>query len=351
MKKAATRSLRFIVFLLLGLLLLWLAFRNITIEELRNSLRGGDYRWLLLSVTASVVAFVSRARRWVLLIEALDYKPSLTSAYHSLMTGYLANLALPRMGEVTRCVALGRREKIPVDKLIGTVVLERAIDLVGLLVIIALTLFLRYDAIGPFLTSHVVDPFRGSAGTLIGNNGLLILVILILSLLLLVLFIFFRHRFRHLLFYKRIRQFIIGIIQGLGSGLLLRGRIEFLLHTLLIWVCWTVMTWSVFFILPATSHLGAGDALVILIVGGLGMTAPVQSGLGAFHWIVSRALNVIYEINLQDALAYALISHTSQMILVALAGTLSFILLLYPLRHRHNPVTNIFTPPPPNDST
>lgn len=89
------------------------------------------------------------------------------------------------------------------------------------------------------------------------------------------------------------------------------------------------MTWVVVFVLPATSHLGFGDGVFLLVIGGLGMSAPVQSGLGAFHWIISRGLHLVYGIPLADSLAYALISHTSQMILIAVVGTISLFAMLH----------------------
>lgn len=96
---------------------MWLAFRSVNFNKLSSELKEADFSWLLLSVFFGFVAYLSRARRWVLLINPLGYHPSFMNSFYALMTGYLANLALPRIGEITRCVALGRKEKIPVDQL------------------------------------------------------------------------------------------------------------------------------------------------------------------------------------------------------------------------------------------
>ena len=111
MRKGILQTLKFIAFFAVGLLLLWFAFRNIDFSKLWAELKEADYSWLLLSVLFGLFAFISRARRWVLLVNPLGFNPSTRNAFYALMTGYLANLALPRIGEITRCVALGKRKK------------------------------------------------------------------------------------------------------------------------------------------------------------------------------------------------------------------------------------------------
>ena len=116
--------------------------------------------WLLLSILFGFFAYLSRARRWVLLVNPLGYNPSFKNAFYALMTGYLANLALPRIGEITRCVALGKKEKIPVDQLIGTVVIERTIDFLSLLIIMIILIFTSANIITLFLKESIFIPIQ-----------------------------------------------------------------------------------------------------------------------------------------------------------------------------------------------
>jgi glycosyltransferase 2 family protein len=328
LKKAVKQSLKFSAFLLLGLLLLYLAFRKTDTGELRNALTHADYRWLLVSFAVSIAAFLSRARRWMLLIRPLGFQPGHKTVYHSLMSGYLANMALPRMGEVTRCVMLNRKEKIPLDKLIGTVILERVIDFISLILILVVTLLVSYNTIGPFLKNSVAIPLGEKITLLFGSTlAARAISISILSATLALLFIF-RKKILGETFYPKIREFISGVMHGFRSFTTIERKWEFLLHSGFIWLCYIVMTWVIVFVLPATSHLGFADGVFLLVIGGLAMAAPVQSGLGAFHYIISRGLNIVYEIDLTDGLAYALISHTSQMFLIALLGSISLIILL-----------------------
>jgi hypothetical protein len=129
--------------------------------------------------------------------------------------------------------------------------------------------------------------------------------------------------------YSGIRTFAAGVFHGIKSIRTMEHKWEFIFHSVFIWVAYAIMTWVIVFVLPATRQLTFGDAVFLLVIGGFGMSAPVQSGLGAFHWIISRGLLLVYGISLSDGLAYALISHTSQMVLIAVLGTISFSILIH----------------------
>ncbi len=329
MKKAALKTLRIIAFLILGLLLLYLAFRNIKGDELKDSLIHADYRWVGLSLLFSAAAYFSRARRWYLLIRPMGYKPRQRNVFHALMTGYLANMALPRMGEITRCMLLGRKEKIPVDKLLGTVILERVIDFVTLLIIMIILLAVSFRTTGSFLLNDIADPVWEKISGLLGSTDTARFATVALFIIITALFFAFRRRIFGKTLYPRIKEFIKGIIHGFRSFRTIEHKWEFLFHSLFIWFCYILMTWFIVFVLPSTSHLGFVDGVFLLVIGGFGMVAPVQSGLGAFHWIISRGLHLVYGIPLADGLAYALVSHTSQMILIAAAGFISLGIILH----------------------
>src|SRR5665648_163738 len=158
LRKGILNTLKFTGFLAVGIGLLWLAFNNVDFTRLAADLKEADYSWLLLSVLFGLFAFISRARRWVLLINPLGFNPSLSNTFYAMMSGYLANLALPRLGEITRCVALGKKEKIPVDQLFGTVVVERTIDFLSLLIIMIILIFMSGDQISLFLKESILIP-------------------------------------------------------------------------------------------------------------------------------------------------------------------------------------------------
>jgi uncharacterized protein (TIRG00374 family) len=168
LRKAVIQTLKFLLFLIVGLILLWLAFRNVEYRKLVEGLKDANYKWVLLSMFFGLFAYISRARRWNILIHPLGYSPTLKSTFYAMMTGYLANLALPRIGEITRCVALGKKEKIPVDQLIGTVVIERTIDLVSLLSIMVVLIIIRGEEINEFLRETIFIPLQEKVFSVLG---------------------------------------------------------------------------------------------------------------------------------------------------------------------------------------
>jgi uncharacterized protein (TIRG00374 family) len=177
LKKIVVQILKIAAFLALGILLLYFAFRGVALDELSSTLQKVNFWWIGLSLLFAGLSFLSRARRWMLLIEPLGFKPSFKNTYHSLMVGYLSNYALPRLGEVTRCVTLGNREKIPVDSLFGTVIVERVIDLLMLMLIMLVLLISWMEKFGAFFGEQVIQPLQEKLMELFGGTWLFWLMV------------------------------------------------------------------------------------------------------------------------------------------------------------------------------
>ncbi|MGC1390351.1 MAG: lysylphosphatidylglycerol synthase transmembrane domain-containing protein [Bacteroidales bacterium] len=327
MKKSILQTFKFTAFLAVGVLLLWIAFRNIDFSKLWAELKEADYSWLLLSVIFGLFAFISRARRWVLLINPLGFKPSTRNAFYAMMTGYLANIALPRIGEITRCVALGKKEKIPVDKLFGTVVIERTVDFLSLLTIMVIMIFTSGKQIGLFLKESILLPIQQKVYSIFGNTWELWIILFSVGIITLFLLIRYKKKLRKIRLFSKLFDLGHGIIDGLKTITNLRRKWEFIFHTVFIWLNYVLMTWVVVFSLKSTSHLTLGNSVFILVIGGLAMSAPVQSGLGAFHYIVSRGLLIVFGIPIEDGLAYALLTHEAELISIAILGAISFFII------------------------
>lgn len=328
MKRSIIQALKFIAFLAVGLLLLWLAFREIDFVSLANGLKEANYIWLILAVLFAAFAYISRARRWNLLIYPLGYRPSLKNTFFAMMTGYLANMALPRIGEISKCVALGKKESIPVDRLLGTVLIERTIDFFSLLFILVIMLIAEGSLLGPFLVDNVWKPVQDDLSSIFGAAWLFWLILFLSGALILYLVYQFRHKLKKIRLFAKLFDTLWGITHGIKTITALQNKWEFVFHTIFIWINYTLMTWVVVFAVESTSHLDLADGIFLLVIGGLAMTAPVQSGLGAFHFIISRGLNAIYGIPLEDGLVYAILSHESQMIFAAIIGFYSLYALL-----------------------
>lgn len=339
MKKTLLQILRIIGFLALGILLLYFAFRGIAFNELASILREANFWWIGLSMFFAILSLFSRARRWVLLIEPLGFKPSFKNTYNSLMIGYLSNFALPRLGEVTRCVSLGKREKIPVDSLIGTVIIERVTDLVMLLMIMLVLIISWAEKFGTFFNDNIFLPMQEKITATFGGMILFWLMVFGTLALILLLLYLFRKPLGKISIVRKIAAFLMGILDGLKTIYKMKRKWEFILHSVLIWFLYILMTWVVVFALKETAGLTFVDGIFLLVIGGLGMAAPVTAGFGAFHWIVSRGMVFVYGLTLEQGGAYAILAHESNSILLILLGALSYVLLMLSRKKKRPPET------------
>jgi len=334
LKKILLQILKIAGFLALGILLLYFAFRGIALDKLASTLKEVNFWWIGLSLFFAFVSFFSRARRWMLLIEPLDFKPSFWNTYHSLMIGYLSNYALPRLGEVTRCVTLGRKEKIPVDSLIGTVIIERVIDLLMLLLILFILLISWMEKFGEFFGNQVFRPLQEKVLEAFG--GALVFWIMIgggvFGIFLLIYL--FRKKLVKFAMIRKIKEILLGILDGLKTIYKMERKWEFILHSILIWFFYILMTWMVVFALEETSNLTFIDGMFLLVIGGLGMAAPVTAGIGAYHWITSMGLVYVYGFSRELGGAYAILAHESNSLLTILMGAVSYLVLALSTRKK-----------------
>jgi glycosyltransferase 2 family protein len=316
---------KYLLLLAVAFALLALAFRGVNLKNILNELKEVNYFWLMMSVLASLVAFVSRAHRWNMLIEPLGYHPKLKNTTYALMVGYFANLAIPRIGEVTRCGSLSKAEKVPFEGLLGTVIVERVIDVICLLLLVLLTAVLEFNRLGNFLMDNVVNPIQEKAQSYLSSYLFFIIAFVALLAFVIVFFVMRSKKKEHGAMAK-VTNLINGIVAGLRSVSKLKRPGAFVFHTVLIWFMYYVMAYVCFFALPATSGLTLSAGLFVLVVGGLGMTAPVQGGIGTYHLLVSQGL-ILYGLTLEHGLAFATLMHTSQMIVIILFGGISLFLL------------------------
>lgn len=285
-----------------------------------------------------MLALVSRARRWILIIQPLKYNPSLWNTYNAVIFGYLANYAFPRLGEISRCVTLGRKEKIPVDSLIGTMIVERALDLLMAILIMIFLLIARFEKFGAFFKEFLFDPMGTKLSNSVSGAWLLILIVGVLGILSIVLLFIYRKRLYRYKLFKKFSDIVKGVIEGLRAVMKLERKWEFLFHTLFIWLCYALMTWVVVFALPGiTDSLTMVDGIFLLVIGSMGMVVPVQAGIGAFHWIVSRGLHFVYGLELSEGLAFATLQHESQTLLVLVLGSIAMFFIFRKSKKTNNP--------------
>lgn len=310
--------------------LMWYVFKDMDLAAMWAKFQNANHSWLILVAIFTVIAAWSRAYRWNMLLEPVGYKPSAFNSTVAVFTGYFANQLIPRAGEVTRCGTLNRLEKVPVNVSFGTVVAERVFDVVSLLLLIGLAFVLEFGRLSDFFMSLFGEKLGlGQEG---GSNRIVLLAgVGVIGIgLAVAAWWFYRknaERLRQNALFAKIEGFVLGLVDGLLSIRKLRSPMAFVFHTVLIWVMYFLSSYVCFFVLPESSGLSLLAGLTVLIMGGLGMSAPVQGGIGPYHILVSSAL-VLYGLSKENGLALATYIHGTQMILMLILGGISFIITL-----------------------
>ncbi|MEJ7769246.1 MAG: lysylphosphatidylglycerol synthase transmembrane domain-containing protein [Chitinophagaceae bacterium] len=323
MKKKILGLLKYLLFLGLGIFLLWLTLRKSNWEEIKHDILTADFIYLIPATLMLLMSHFSRAVRWKILIEPLGYKPSILNTFLAVMVGYWANLAVPRLGEVLKCTILGRYEKVPADKLVGTIVAERAFDVASLVVLMTATIIFQYDLIGQYAGSQFTTLFENKAGKVSYTKIFITIGIIALAILLV---IYLLKRLAHLSFIKKTRQFLKGIWQGLTSVRYIKNKGWFFFHTVLIWAMYLFSTYMGFFAMRDMSHYGLSAAFSALSFGSIGMVIPSPGGIGSYQYAVQQVL-LLYGISAEKGLSLGMLIWFAQTGILIIFGTLSFILL------------------------
>jgi len=323
MKGKIIPVLKYVLLFTVTFFLLFFAFKGISVKAVLRELLKAKFGWLLLSIIISLIALISRGYRWKLLIEPLGYRPSLKNTTYAVMVGYLANLAFPRLGEVTRCGSLGTAENIPLNKLLGTVVVERIIDVISLLICILLVTIFEFERLGNFLKKIFTDPLNARLTQFTSFTIGFVIVIIVVLILVALILLFIRYSKRKS--GSKWTALINGFIKGLVSIKHLDKPWLFVFHSVFIWLLYYLSVYVCLFALPFTSDLGFAAALFLLVAGGLGMSAPVQGGIGAYHLLVSQGL-LLYGVKLENGLSFATLLHSLQLVTVITTGSAAMLL-------------------------
>ena len=316
--------LKYALLLSVSGLLMWYAVQGQDLSSIGRHVREANYTWLTLTMVLSVLGYLSRGYRWKMQLDAAQQKAPFWDVYHAMMVGYLANLVLPRMGEVIRCSVLQRTSKVPVQVALGTVVTERVIDVLVLLLLLGSTLLLDFNTFWSFVTDKVLggryDALARNRTPLLFAAGIALLLLAGLA------YALFRNleRLRQNALFNRVALFMKGLLAGVFSILKMKNKALFLVHTFFTWLVYYLMDYLAFKCFPATYSLDMRAGLAVLTFGAFGMAAPVAGGIGPFHIMVQGIL-LVYGISKEAGIAYALVVHGSQTLLVVLLGGISFV--------------------------
>ena len=315
--------LQFIIFLSLGVFLIWFSTKSFTADEInkvKELVFNAKPIILIPCILVLVLSHYLRALRWKMLIKPLGKTPGTLNVFLAVLTGFFFNLLFPRLGEVMKCTLLGKYEKIPVDKLIGTMVAERVLDLICLVLVIFLAISTQIDLVGGYakeLFDQILSKINASP------TAFLFMIMILLSLAVICYFIYIKTR--HSLFLIKVKNWIKGIVEGLVSVRHVENKPMFILYTLAIWFLYLSSIRIGFYAMQDLVQLGWVPSLSILTFGSFAMIAT-QGGIGAYQFAVQKTL-LLYGIKEVSGLAFGWLLWSVQTVMLFITGPISLLLL------------------------
>ncbi|RPA69785.1 UPF0104 family protein [Cyclobacteriaceae bacterium YHN15] len=292
----------------------WFLYKDIKIQSLLDVLEETSFIWIIASILVSLIGYWIRAWRWKILIEAGEKIQVKTwRSFIALMIGNLTNLLVPRAGEVGRCIVLSKTEDQQMGKLLGTVILERTIDMLFLVI----TMFLAFILEGGVF----VRLFRDLVSLDSLAESLFYFLPLVIggSVVAAIFFYFVFQKYRDSGFLKKIKHFLRDMVNGFISVKKVKGQFAFWLSSASIWIIYFLMMLFVAWAIPSTASLSLSAVLMVMVMGSIGMVAPVQGGIGTFHALVAFIL-MTYGLSNEEGKIFAVIVHGSQVLTVIAAG-------------------------------
>lgn len=321
MKKETVNTILKVLFSLgLGILIFWYVYQGQNLSDLMENAKEAKMFWIIFPLFIALLSHFLRAVRWKMLIDPLGKKVNLWNIYGAVMAGYCINYLVPRAGEIARCGLVKKYEGVSFTELIGTLIVDRSVDIIVELIFIALTILLQYNEIMQFAEQYnLIEGFFN----LLANP----LMWTILAALIIIPFIFRKKIMASSLFTK-VKGLGMNVLNGLKSVLKLDHKGLFILYSILIFVCYYFMFYLCFFAFDFTEDLSMLCGLSAFIMGSLGIIAPVQGGLGAWHFMVISTL-LLYGVQEEEAQTFALLVHGSQTIMLIVIGGLAMVAMSF----------------------
>lgn len=325
MKRITVILLKYILAFSIAIVLLWWSFHSLSakdVEDIKEALLRAKIAMIIPVVIILLLSHLFRAYRWQQLIEPLGYKTDSFQLLCGVLIGYIANQFIPRAGEIIRCTSISKYNKIPAEKLIGTIVAERAFDMITLLLIGVVTVFLEYDFISSYLY-EIINAIQ----TNLASNGPKRIILLVVFAVFVILLLWIIKKFKEHKFIAVISRIIKGIWHGLTSIKNVKNKPLFIIYTILIWTGYVFATWMGCLALEETAHLALDTGLVMLVFGTFGIiVAP--GGLGAYPIAIQKTL-VLYQLPETIGLASGWLLWLAQFAVTVIFGSLAYIALKF----------------------
>ena len=330
MKTIVTNAAKIIFPILLGGAILYWMYRGEDFGHIRHVLSDEmDWTWMLLSFPFGILAQMFRGWRWRQTLEPLGEQPRTATCINAVFLSYAASLVIPRIGEFTRCAALKRYEGISFSKALGTVVTERAVDTLIVMLYSGLILLLAMSTFGTFFQKtgtsldHILSGFSLTGWLVTAVCAIAVLILLHLLL-------------KNFSIYNKVKMTLSGIWEGVLSLKGVKNLPLYIFFSVGIWVMYFLHYFLTFFCFDFTENLGIGCALVSFVVANFAVIVPTPNGAGPWHFAIKTML-ILYGVADEHALWFVLIVHTVQTLLVIALGIYAWAALSF--TKRINPKT------------
>lgn len=322
MRSAVKTIIQYLFIFGLTALLIWFSLRNLHVKEgenkwqyLYHTWQAADKGWLILMAGIFMLGQAIRAERWRMLMEPTGYQATFYHSFLAMLIGYLVNLVIPRGGEVSRCYYLYKLNKSPVEISFGTVVIERIVDLLCLVLLVALSFAVESEKLFAFISTLPIQASGFSGKLLIVGIAILIAGGLFISW----------YSKRNLKLGEFIQRTWLGFKQGLAAIFKLERKYLFILYSAAIWVLYFMMSFCVVMAFKETSVLGITAVLSLFAIGAIAMAAPLPGGAGSYHTLVPAGLVFLYAIPQSDAVAFTFVFHAWQTLIMIVSGAIALI--------------------------
>jgi len=303
-----------------GGVLFYLVFKSIDFSDFYNRLTELDFFWIYLSMFISIFEHVIRGYRWNLMMEVGQSKKFSTFVTTNvIIISYFFALIIPRFNDVVRCYLISKTDEINFSKSLGSVVSERFVDIISLLILIIFFLVLEFQTFILFIKSYIIDY------TTLDNKSIIIFISFLILFIIISRLIIKKSKYLE----NKFNEFKDGLI----SVKFIYNDKRFLLSTLFLWVTYFLMGYLIFFSFSQTTDLGINAGIAVLVAGSIGMVVPVNAGIGAYHFLVASIL-LGYNLDYESGLFFATVLHTSQIVCLLVVGTMSSIYIFFKIRSK-----------------
>lgn len=347
MKKNLINALKGLSFFAFGFLILWLVYRKqnhsylaqCALEGIPESdcnllakvwedITTANYFWIFIILSSFLLSNLSRALRWRMQFKPLGFQVKTANTFFAIMLGYFANLGIPRAGEFIRAGVITQYEHVPFEHVMGTIVVDRAMDFICLIIVVFLSIFLEYEVVWNYLSTNtkIAEQLTGILKSPVFYCSFILLGAIIWY------FFFYKHENKLL---KKFRLMLIGFLSGIRAVSEIDRPFLFIFYSIFIWLMYYLMTYLCFFAFVPTAHLGMTAGLVVFVFGTMGMVIPTPGGMGSFHFLIGEGLK-IYGIQDADGFSFANIIFFSIQIFCNIGfGLLALVLLPFINKKKH----------------